>query len=227
MDLLFAALCGLFVFISPCVLPMLPVYVTYFTAGEANKRKTFFNACGFAIGVMAFWIVICTLLAVAGVHFKSYIEDNKIVNIVLGIIVMVLGVHFMGFIKIPFLNTQHSISTKVDKMGFISALIMGLIFALMMGPCAISFGSFALIQSAIDSNYWYNGTLIGIAFSGTMGILFIAGAMGINQLKGTFNFIKRNYKVINIVSGSILVLLGFIIAMGWMKYISAFFVNLF
>ena len=222
-------LCGLLVFISPCVLPMLPVYVSYFVAGEeTNWKKTLLNASAFSIGVMLFWTVFLTILSIIGYQAKLFLNEYEWqVNFAAGVIIILLGLQFIGVIKIPFLEKQNEVSVTLKTFtGFISAFVMGVIFAISMGPCVIAFGSFVMVSAVVDANRWYTGAIIGLAFSGTMGVLFIVGALGINKLKKIFTFIKSHYKVINIISGSILILLGLVMALGLMHYVTGWFTSI-
>lgn len=221
--LLSAATAGL-TFISPCVLPMLPVFVSYFTAGESSKLRTFINALGFALGLTVVLVAYGALFSVIGIGIGGFTVGYRwLINLITGLIVMVLGLSFVGLIHIPFLNNTRTIKVKTEKMKFFSAIIFGMVYALSFGACAVAFQSFNLLQAvtdAIDTGNIMKGIMLQVTFSVTLGILFIISAMLIDFLKGAFNFIKRHYNVINLISGSILIILGMLMATGLMDKIT-------
>ena len=92
---------GIATFISPCLLPMLPIYVSYFAAGETDRKRALTNSIGFVAG---FTIVFVTLGAFAGTLGRLLSEHTIIVNLITGIIVIILGLSFTGLINIGFLS---------------------------------------------------------------------------------------------------------------------------
>ena len=106
MTYLIAFLEGIITFISPCILPMLPLYISYFANGEDNKKKTLANALGFVLG---FTIVFVILGAFAGGIGRLLQKYETIVNIVTGAIVFVLGLNFTGLVRIGFLNGSNAV----------------------------------------------------------------------------------------------------------------------
>ncbi len=207
---------GIITFISPCMLPMLPIYISYFTGqnNDGKKATTIINAIGFVVG---FTIVFITLGAFAGVVGGLLIEYKKVVNIISGIIVILFGLNFMGIIKIPFLNTNRQFEMKSGKVGFLTSLLFGIIFSVGWTPCVGAFLGSALMLAA-SSGESMKGILMLLSFSLGLGIPFIASAFLINQLKSTFDFIKKHYRVINLISGGLLVIVGILMATGLMGY---------
>ena len=92
---------GIITFISPCILPMLPLYISYFANGEDNKKKTLVNSLGFVLG---FTVIFVLLGAFAGGIGGLLLKYEQAVNIVTGAIVVILGLNFTGLIRIGFLN---------------------------------------------------------------------------------------------------------------------------
>ena len=86
---------GILTFISPCLLPMLPVYISYFAGGEANSRKTIKNALGFILGFTLLFTAMGALAGTLGSFLSKY---QTVVNIVSGLIVVFFGLSFMGII---------------------------------------------------------------------------------------------------------------------------------
>ena len=98
-------------------------------------------------------------------------------------------------------------------MGFFSALLFGMVFSLGWTPCVGTFLGSALLLVAQRGHVW-EGMLMLLLYSAGLGVPFLLGAVLIDHLKSAFRFIKAHYKIINLVSGSVLVLLGILMATG-------------
>jgi len=210
MQYLISFLEGIITFISPCLLPMLPIYISYFAGGgQRSLRKTLTGALGFVLG---FTIVFVALGALAGTLGGFLKRHQTIVNIVSGLIVIFFGLNFLGVIK---LNLFHGRKKGVDAdgLGFFSAVVFGFVFSLGWTPCVGAFLGSALMLAS-QQGQMVTGMLMLLCYSLGLGIPFVLSAVLIDKLKTTFDFIKRNYKIINIVSGGLLVLIGILMATG-------------
>lgn len=214
---------GIITFISPCILPMVPVYVSYFmgTEGEENykKNRTIINALGFVAG----FSVVFTLLGVAagtvGTFFNAHM---RVINLVCGIVMIIFGLHFMEVLKIGFLNNTYKPKKQVEtkNMGILSALLFGMIFAVGWTPCVGPFLGSALMI-ATSANHSGEGALMLFVYSLGLGVPFILSAALIHVLSGAFTFIKKHYKIIKIVSGVLLIIIGLMMATGYLnKFLS-------
>lgn len=228
MDYLITFLEGIITFISPCLLPMLPIYISYFagestannaannaaSVGIASKKTVVLNAFGFVSGFTSFFMLLGAFAGTIGSFMKEY---KTAVNIICGLIVILLGLNFMGLIRIPFLETNRRINLKTNKIGFLSAVIFGVVFSIGWTPCVGAFLGSALMMAASGSES-LKGLLLLLSYSLGLGIPFIISAVLINQLKESFNFIKKNYRIVNIVSGVLLIVVGLMTATGLMGY---------
>lgn len=205
---------GIITFISPCLLPMLPIYISYFAASEVNGRKTLTNAIGFVLG---FTIVFTIMGAFAGSMGRLIRDYTTILNIGTGLIVIAFGLNFLGIIKIGFLNRISHKNANVKNLGFFSAMLLGLVFSLSWTPCVGAFLGSALLMASLGGSS-LQGILMLLTFSLGLGIPFVASALLIDQLKGAFNFIKRNYRIINFISGGLLIVVGILMATGYLGY---------
>ncbi|EMS73513.1 cytochrome c biogenesis CcdA family protein [Ruminiclostridium cellobioparum] len=205
---------GIITFISPCLLPMLPIYISYFAANEVNGRKTLMNAIGFVLG---FTVVFITMGAFAGIIGRVIRDYTTILNVVTGLIVIVFGLNFLGVIKIGFLNRISNKNAVVKNLGFFSSMLFGLVFSISWTPCVGAFLGSALLMASLGGSS-LQGISMLLTFSLGLGIPFVASALLIDQLKGAFNFIKRNYKIINFISGGLLIIIGILMATGYMGY---------
>lgn len=199
---------GILTFISPCLLPMLPVYISYFAGGEADSKKTLWNALGFILG---FTVVFTAMGALAGTLGSFLSKYQTAVNIVSGLIVIFFGLNFMGIIKLNLFKGGARMQT--GSLGFFSSLLFGMVFSIGWTPCVGAFLGSALMLAS-QQGHVLEGTLMLLSYSLGLGIPFLLSAVLIDQLKGAFNFIKRHYTLINYICGGLLVLMGILMATG-------------
>ena len=210
MQYIIAFLEGIITFISPCLLPMLPIYISYFAGGgERSVRKTLAGAIGFVTGFSIIFVILGALAGTVGSFLR---EHQTAVNIVSGLIVIFFGLNFLGVFHITlFRGSRHNVAK--EDMNFFSAMLFGVIFSLGWTPCVGAFLGSALMLAS-QQGHVVQGMLMLLAYSLGLGIPFILSAVLIDYLKSAFNWIKKNYKVINIVSGCLLVLIGILMATG-------------
>lgn len=216
MDYLISFLEGVITFISPCLLPMLPVYISYF-AGQNNENKkgaAVRNAVGFVAGFTLIFVLLGAFAGTVGGFLKEY---SRAVDIVSGCIVLLFGLNFMGILQIPLINKDWKIRMKAVKTGFFSSMLFGVVFSIGWTPCIGTFLGSALMLAAYGGAS-DKGILMLISYSLGLGIPFIMSAVLINRLKTSFDFIKKNYRIINLLSGGLLVIVGILMATGFMGY---------
>ena len=203
-----AVLEGIITFISPCLLPMLPIYISYFAGGgERSVRKTLTGALGFVTGFSIIFVILGALAGTVGSFLR---EHQTAVNIVSGLIVIFFGLNFLGVFHINLFRGSKRNVIK-EEMNFFSALVFGVIFSLGWTPCVGAFLGSALMLAS-QQGHAVQGMLMLLAYSLGLGIPFILSAVLIDYLKSAFNWIKKNYRIINIASGCLLVLIGILMA---------------
>lgn len=210
MQYVIAFLEGIITFISPCLLPMLPIYISYFAGGgERSTGKTLKGAIGFVVGFMVVFIALGALAGTIGSLLTQY---QVAVNLVSGLIVIVFGLNYLGIFKLNlFKGNQNSVNTK--KMGFFSAFLFGVIFSIGWTPCVGAFLGSALMLASQQAHV-AEGMLMLLVYSLGLGIPFVLSAVLIDYLKTAFLWIKQHYQVINTVSGILLVVIGVFMATG-------------
>lgn len=207
---------GIITFISPCLLPMLPVYVLYFTGGKAEEgksRKTLVNALGFVLGFTLVFVALGAFMAGLGSLLQRY---QTVVNLITGAVVVIFGLNFMGILNIGLLNGTHKIQKEVKELGFFSAVVFGIIFSIGWTPCVGTFLGSALLMASQQGSV-LQGIVMLLLYSLGLGIPFLVSALLIDKLKGTFQFIKTHYQVINRVCGALLVGIGILMMTGLMS----------
>lgn len=202
---------GIITFISPCLLPMLPIYVSYFAGGSAeerDQRKVIANAAGFILGFTAVFVLLGAMAGFFGGLLREY---RMAVNIVTGAIVIFFGLSFLGVFRLNIFKGS-SMAHK-QSPGFFSSLLFGIVFSIGWTPCVGAFLGSALMIAA-NGGSMVEGILMLLCYSVGLGIPFFISAILIDKLKGAFGVIKRHYRVINLVSGVLLVVVGLLMATG-------------
>ena len=205
MEFLFTFLEGIASFISPCVLPMLPIYISYFAGKEDSKTsRALLNSIGFVIGNTIIFILFAIIASYAG---ALALRIQKYIKILFGVVIIILGLNYMGILKIKFLNKEIRINKKIDDFTFFKTILFGMMFSISWTPCIGSFLGSALLFIANKQNI-LQGILLMLVYSIGFGIPFIISAVLIEKLKNFYNLIKKNYKTIKIISGIILIVMG-------------------
>jgi cytochrome c-type biogenesis protein len=213
MQYLISFLEGIVTFISPCLLPMLPIYITYFAGGgERTTGKTLKGALGFVTGFTLVFVALGALAGTLGSFLRQY---QTAVNIVSGLIVVIFGLSFLGVFQLNiFKGSQRSLDTQ--KTGFFSAVLFGMVFSIGWTPCVGAFLGSALALAS-QQGHVLEGMLMLLAYSMGLGIPFVLSAVLIDYLKSAFNWIKKHYTVINAVSGALLIVIGILMMTGMLN----------
>lgn len=205
MEYIFSFLEGIASFISPCLLPMLPIYLSYFMGKEEkNLKKAIKNAIGFVIG----FTIVFLILSIFASQLGSFISQSiSYIKIIFGILIILLGLNYMDVLKIKFLNKTKTIKTQTKDLNFFKAILFGILFSFSWTPCIGTFLSSALLLIAKQQDL-VKGILLMLVYAIGLGIPFIISVILIEKLKEVFNFIKKHYRIIKIISGIILIIMG-------------------
>lgn len=216
MEYIITFLEGIISFISPCMLPMLPLYISYFAGNSNKKQNTLIRALAFVLG----FTVIFTLLGVFAGSIGSFlIKYQTIVNIVCGIVIVYFGLSYLNLVQIPFFK---GISNGYEVKGLFSSFLFGMIYSVSLTPCVGAFlGSALMLASSTGGAI--KGAFLLLTYSLGLGIPFLISAVLIEQLNTAFTFIKNHYKIINTVCGIFLILIGIMMIFGLMNQVLAFF----
>ena len=173
-------------------------------------KKTLKTALGFVLGFSA---VFVALGALAGTVGSFFFQHRTAVNIVSGLVVVFFGLSFLGVFRLSALFKGNRWSVNTENMGFFSALVFGIVFSIGWTPCVGAFLGSALMLAA-QGAHALEGMLLLLAYSLGLGIPFVLSAVLIDHLKSVFHWIKKHYRVINAISGCLLILLGILMATG-------------
>ena len=212
MQYLISFLEGIITFISPCLLPMLPIYISYFAGGgERTVKKTLTGATGFVLGFTAVFVAMGALAGTLGSFLSRY---QTAVNVISGLMVILFGMNFLGVLNLN-LFRGNARDMDVSDLNFFSAMLFGVIFSVGWTPCVGAFLGSALMLASQQGSV-VQGTLMLLSYSLGLGVPFVLSAVLIDQLKGAFNWIKNHYDLINKISGILLVIVGIAMATGYM-----------
>lgn len=202
---------GIISFISPCMLPMLPIYVSYFAGGNDGKKRTFVRILFFILGFTLVFTLMGGVFAGAMSTIKG--EYRIWLNAVTGLIVVFFGLSYLEVLRIPFFKGVNGVK---NVTGAFSAFIFGVVYSVSLSPCVGAFLGSALMMAA-GSDGAVKGALLLLCYSLGLGIPFALSALLLEKFTVAFGFIKRNYKIINTVSGIFLIIMGICMCFGLMS----------
>lgn len=225
MEYLILFLEGIITFISPCLLPMLPIYVSYLIGDMEDtainiKGRALKNSIGFVFGFSVIFVILGTLAGGLGGISPNFTNS---LNIVGGAILILFGLNYMDIIKIGFLRRTIKPNYKGSAVGFGKSIVFGMVFSIGWSPCVGTFLGSALVLAA-STGTALKGSILLLVYSLGLGLPFIISALLIENLKSTFSFIKKHYKVINMISGIFLIIVGIGMMTGILNKILLFFV---
>lgn len=214
MEYLISFLEGIATIISPCILPLLPLYLVYFAGNdeEGNIKKVARNASGFIIGFTILFVLMGVLAGAIGTYLVHY---KTVIDIILGAIVIVFGLSFLDIIKFK-PGSKRSLNADVNDLGFFSSIVFGVVFALGWTPCVTAFLGSALLMASQQGSMLKGATLL-LVYSLGLGVPLMACALVMDRLKNAIGFIKNHYGIINKICGILLIVLGVVMAMGLMS----------
>lgn len=207
---------GMISFISPCMLPLLPLYISYF-AGKADKKQHIFLRAAFF--VLGFTVVFTSLGLFAGTLSTLLTRYGQIINIICGIIVILFGLSYLEVIRLPFFKGMQS---GKEISSIFSAFIFGMIYSVSLTPCVGAFLGSALMLASTSGGA-VKGALLLLTYSLGLGIPFMISAVLIDRLNTVFAFIKKHYNIVNLASGIFLIVIGIAMIFGFMNRIMALF----
>lgn len=213
MEYIITFLEGILTFISPCLLPMLPIYISYFMGQDSKKSNAIINSLGFVLGFSIVFILLGIFASTFGMFIRNYI---KVINIVFGILIIILGLSYIPKLKINLFNKLKPNEIKIKRFNFFSSILFGILFSISWTPCIGTFLGSALMLVA-STGKTLQGVLMLICYSLGLGIPFVLSAILIDRLKNAFNFIKKHYEVINTICGILLVIIGILVSLGIME----------
>jgi cytochrome c-type biogenesis protein len=220
---------GFLSFISPCVLPIVPGYISFIsgvslneieTTGDKSKarRKIILNTLFFILG---FSLVFIFLGATATALGKFLIDNLPLFSQIAGVIIIIFGLHMAGVFKIKYLQYEKRIHTQTKPLGFLGSFVVGLAFAFGWTPCIGPILGAILGIAAQKETVW-QGIILLTSYSAGLGIPFLITGISISAFYNFFNKIKRHFKKIEIIGGIMLIIVGILMITGSLTLIATY-----
>ena len=206
---------GLLSFVSPCVLPLVPSYITYITGvsfkeltdAEARSRLRWATILHSLFFIMGFSLIFILMGASASYLGQLLAQYQSWIMKAGGVLIILLGIHFTGIINIPFLQMEKRFEMRRKPLGYLGSFLVGVAFAAGWTPCIGPILSTILIYASTSKSFT-TGILLLTYYSIGLGIPFFLSSLAFNSFLSAFDKIKRYMRVITIISGLFLIAIG-------------------
>jgi len=220
---------GLLSFISPCVLPLVPSYVTYITGvsfkelTDAKFRSrlrwvTVSHSLLFIIGFSTIFILMGASASYLGqilARYQYWMMKGG------GVLIIILGIHFTGIINLPFLQMERRFELRSKPLGYVGSFLVGIVFAAGWTPCIGPILSTILIYASTSQSFT-KGLLLLAVYSLGLGVPFFLSSLAFNSFLSAFERIKRYMRVITLVSGLFMIAIGILFLTDTFREINAY-----
>lgn len=217
-----ALLAGLVSFASPCVLPLVPGYLAYVggmaaTGEDTGKRARSKMVLGVLLFIAGFTVVFVTMAVIAGAAGTFLTAQADIITRILGVVIMVMGLAFIG--QVSFLQREWKPSWT-PATGLVGAPLLGVAFAIGWVPC-IGPTLAAIMSLSFQSGSVPRAVMLAVVYCIGIGVPFLLIALGLGWMTGAVAFLKRHIRLINILGGALLLLIGLLMVTGlWSRLMS-------
>jgi cytochrome c-type biogenesis protein len=227
--LLAAFAAGFLSFVSPCVLPLIPGYISFVsgisvdemrgdTAPATSRLQVFLTSLAFVIG---FSIVFVALGASATAIGKFMFAKLPLLSKIAGAILIVFGLHTMGVFRLAFLETEKRVHSQRKPAGPLGAMLVGVAFAFGWTPCIGPILGGILAIAGSKSTVTEGVTLLAV-YSLGLGIPFLLTSLAINQFFTAAKRIRKHYHAVEVASGALLIAIGLLIVTGQLTIITRY-----
>jgi len=223
-----AFVAGVVSFLSPCVLPLVPGYISMLSgasieelkagAGTALVARIFRNSLAF---VMGFSVVFITLGASATAVGRFLVAQRTTFNIVAGIIIIIFGLHLTGLVKIPFLYRQARVNTGAPRRGLLGAFVLGFAFAFGWTPCIGPILTGILALAAMRDTV-FQGMFLLAVYSAGLAIPFVLTGLGLSQFLKFYSGFRKHLQTVEVLSGVLLIAIGVLMAFNKLGMLSGY-----
>jgi len=228
-SILVALSAGFISFLSPCILPLIPSYVAFISGvslEELNlekdvkrvRRKVIANSSMFVLGFSLVFIALGASATFIGQFLSQNIRWFEIIG---GVVIIVLGLHFAGLFKIKFLEREKKFHISKKPLGLVGTLFVGMAFAAGWTPCVGPILGAILTMAATTQNV-LKGMVLLIFYSVGLGVPFFLSGVLIHRFFEYFKVIRKYFKVITTVGGVLLIIVGILMISGYFSSISSF-----
>ena len=215
-----AFLAGFLSFLSPCVLPLIPAYFTFITgfsleeltekSDKAIRNRVILSTVFYVLGFSSVFILMGASASFLGGVIATYKDFVRIAG---GILIIILGVHLTGIVRIPVLDYEKKIHLKKKPLHFLGTFVIGMAFGAGWSPCIGPLLGSILIIAGSQETVWQGIVLLSI-YSAGLAIPFIIISIFVNMLLGFVKKASKIMKFLNPAAGILLILVGLLLVMG-------------
>lgn len=224
-----AFVAGIVSFLSPCVLPLVPGYISMLSgasieelksdASSAILRRVFRNSLAFVAGFSLVFILLGASASWVGQFLRAH---QTVFNLVAGIIVIIFGLHLTGLVKIPLLYREARLDTGAPRRGLGGAFLVGFAFAFGWTPCIGPILA-AILAIAAQHETLYQGMFLLAVYSAGLAIPFLITSLGLSSFMRFYRGFRKHLQAVEVASGVLLVILGALMAFNKLTIISGYF----
>ena len=226
-ELIIAFGAGLISFLSPCVLPLIPGYISYISGSSLNELidKKSINLFPIILFTVGFSIVFIIFGAASTFLGQIFLENSSELRIAAGLIIVILSLHLIGIINLKFLNYEKRIQTNINKSIF-SPILIGMAFAFGWTPCIGPVLGSILTLAAVEKSIM-QGTILLSFYSLGLAIPFILSGYGITRFLSISKNLKNKMRTISLIGGSVLLLTGVLILTNKLQIVGFYLLEIF
>jgi len=220
---------GMLSFLSPCVLPLIPSYITYITGLSFHdlqaehpthivRKKVFFHSLCFVFGFTTVFVLLGASVTLAGAFLQEYIDVIRKVG---GVLIFLFGIHVTGLVPFGVLLGEKRVTIHYKPAGYVGSYLVGVVFAAGWTPCIGPILASILIVAATAGKVTLGIQLL-LLYSLGLGIPFILSSLALHQFLTLFNRFKRFIRMFEILTGVFLMLVGVLIFSNWLSRLSGY-----
>jgi cytochrome c-type biogenesis protein len=227
--LMYSLAMGVVSFVSPCILPLIPSYVSYITGisydelvSRESRRKhmstTLLHSLAFVAGFSIIFVLLGATASLAGSILAEHLDVIRITG---GVLIILMGIFVMDVVNIPFLQRDARVHLKTRPAGYAGTVLVGLIFGAGWTPCTGPFLGSVLALAMTTETLGKGMTLLAF-YSLGLGVPFILSAVAISAFLSSFDRLRRHFKAIKITSGIILIAMGLLLVTDSMTLLTSY-----
>lgn len=227
-----AFLAGLASFLSPCMLPLVPIYLTQLVGqsvhqatggagGWTERVTTFLHALLFVLGFTFAFVALGATASALGSFLRAYQFQLRQIG---GVLLILIGLYLTGILRIPIFSWQKRIAFRPSRPSFQASFLIGVIFAIGWTPC-ISLLLGSILGLAANAATLREGVLLLLLYSLGMGLPFLLLGIGVNQVSTLLKWLKPHLGKIEVTTGIIMIFMGVVIYANWLVFLNSYFLS--
>ena len=224
-----AFLAGLASFLSPCVLPLVPIYLAQLVGKSVNQAgsrgsqedrlTTFFHSATFVIGFTLAFVALGASASSLGSVLKA---NQFLLRQIGGVILVIIGLHIAGILKLPFLYVQKRFNFQPSRPSYPSSLLVGVIFGFAWTPCIGPILGTILVEAAATATL-SRGVPLLLSYALGLGVPFLLLGLGLNQVSDLLKWLKPHLGKIELITGILMIIVGIMIFFNLFGYLNQYF----